>query len=252
MRQADDVKFDAWLREVASSFEYPGTPEVEPGTRQRVARHSLPVPQRLRPAWALLALLLAAIMLMLVPQVRASVLAVLRSGGITVFVGEPAPMATVTPAEIPESESGEREMSAFLIPVVETTLAAAREALGEPPHLLTWSAEEGAPEDVYVDDPAGAQVAIFVWRRDGAPPYRLYVIRQTTIGYKMAEQATTTAVGDLEALWIDGPHWFTLNQGDLWQDTGGSVLIWTTGELTYRLEGAEKLLEARRFAESLQ
>ena len=252
MKQADDVQFDAWLRQVASRFDYPDTPVVEPAARQPVVRQNAPAAQRIKPAWALLTLLLVGSMLMLAPQVRASVLAVLRSGGITVFIGKPAPTAAITATKISESDGGDREMSAFLIPVVETSLASAREALGEPQNLLTRSTVTGAPADVYVDDLAEAQVAIFVWQRDEAPAYRLYAMKQTTIGYKMAEQATTTTVGDVEALWIDGPHWFNLSEGNLWQDTEGSVLIWTVGELTYRLEGAEELSEARRLAESLE
>lgn len=253
MKKTDDSKMDTWLLRVASGFDYPATPDLSRLVQRRAARQSLWSPRRIQLAWGVLALLLALSMLMLVPQVRASVMSILRSGGITVFVSEPRETAAAsTPLPAPVNAGGGRLETEFLTPMVETSPEVAQEAFGRPHRLPVAAGGAGAPAQAYVDDLKSAQIAVLVWTREGAPAYVLYVMKQATLGYKLADAATTTTVGDDEALWVEGPHGFMLEKGEIWQETAGSVLIWTIGELTYRLEGAESLPEAQQFAESLR
>lgn len=253
MKQAEDVNIEPWLRRVASDFDYPATPDFGALVQRRDAQQRMGLPRRIQPAWAILALLLALSMLMLVPQVRAAVMAVLRSGGITVFVSEPVETSAAnTPSPPAVSIGGEGLEAEFLAPVVATSPEEAQEAFGRPHRLPVALGTAGAPGQAYVDDLESAQIAVLVWERQDALPYTLYVMKQATFAYKMADAATTTTVGDVQALWVQGPHGFRLEQGEFWQETAGSVLIWTVGELTYRLEGAASLGEAQQFAESLR
>jgi hypothetical protein len=112
----------------------------------------------------------------------------------------------------------------------------------------------GAPHDVYVDDEAAPQVAILVWDAEDGRQLALYAIAGTGFAYKMADDVVTTTVRGSQAFWVDGFHRFILRDGDslTWETMRGSVLIWTEGDLTYRLEGAASLEEARTFARSLE
>lgn len=257
MEQHSDLQFDEWLRQTGPGFAFPPTPDIGVDVLERVRRNDRR-PLSLKPAWAFLVLLLAVALLMLVPQVRASVLEILRTGGITIFVTEPTPQAE-DPSSISDTPTAVIDVglqpSPILIPVKRTSLEAAREAFEQAIKLPSVPAELGAPDHIYIDVQTEPQVVVLDWL-DGeseALLYRLYTIAATSFAFKQVDTVVSTNVHDAEAFWVDGPHGILLqdNGERYWEVTGGPVLIWSEGELTYRLEGAASLEEARQFAESL-
>lgn len=273
MNQVDDLHVDNWLRQTAAEFPYPQTPDVRQAVRRRIQPQSgppakTPAPSRrlprLAPMWALLTVILLAASLLLVPQVRAAVIQLLRAGGITIFVAEPTPHPAVTPADDPRaaappatatipSRSPTASPPSFLVPVTPVSLADAAEALDATSALPTSLSPYGAPHEVYVDDEDEAQVVILLWFAAEERRYLLYVIAARDFATKQVNELQTTTVDEHEAFWIEGPHGFILQGGDLWdtQTASGAVLIWSDGDLTYRLEGASSMEEARQLAEAL-
>lgn len=270
---------EAWLEEVAASFDYPPTPDVSRRVRQRLSRPQPVMTRRRRLAWAVTVVLLLLASLLAVPQVRAALGEILRIGAMTIFVGEPAegppaapavtatraassptPTATsapvqagsptATPALSPTARS-------LVVPATPVPLAAAREMVGGPLPLPAYPEDLGEPDGVYVDRRERPGVVVLVWDVPGRPGevrMSLYQIHQEPFASKFTEQVAETTVNGRRALWIEGPHLFQLADGSFrsWQFVSGPVLIWTEDTVTYRLEGAPSLEEAVRIAESLE
>jgi hypothetical protein len=281
MKQADDQVIERLLRRSASQFPYPPTPDVHAHVRAAIRSRrptprqpvSLPRPPlRLAPLSLALAVLLLLASLLLVPQVRASVRQLLRAGGITIFITDPTPTATApgirnpapaaispatatpaAPATAAAPPSGEPGQAGLLVPATPISLAQAVEAL-QVATLPSSLPPFGAPQGIYVDDESAATVAILLWDLKDGRQIVLYAIGGTDFAYKMADEVVTATVRGSQAFWVDGLHRFILRDGDFltWETVRGSVLIWTEGDLTYRLEGAASLEEARTLAESLE
>lgn len=263
MNQVDDAHVHNWLRQTAAQFPYPPPPDVRSTVRRQIQPATqVPWPRvRLAPVWAMLALLLLAASLLLVPQVRAAVLQLLRAGGITILVTEPTPQPAVLPTAVPQgaappataTPSTVDAQPSFLLPVAPVSLAQAQEAFAPLPPFPSSLPPYGAPQDVYVDDERQAQVAILVWPREADRPLVLYAIAARDFATKQVDALATTDVNGHEAYWIEGPHGFILQDGEMWdtQSASGEVLIWSDGDLTYRLEGAASLDEAQDLAAAL-
>lgn len=255
MNQVEDRQVHQLLRQSATGFAYPPTPDLRPAVHERLRQPPRWRALRLQPVGALLALLLAAALLLLVPQVRAAMIEVLRAGGITIFVGEPT-LETQTPGSLPATATTVSDSSppALLVPATPTSFEAAQEALGQASALPSYSTELGAPDQLYVDDEREAQVVIALWLEEGKPSYTLYMIATAQFAFKGADTVISTSVDGAEAFWVDGLHGFSLQEPGMWNGpvTSGSVLIWWRDDLTYRLEGAETLEEAQRIAASLR
>ena len=236
--------FERQVQQWAAAFAYPPTPDIAGGVRpllQKSAR-TLSQPSR-RLAWVVALLLLAA-SLLAVPSVRAAIVEVLRAGGITIFVGEEAAVD-----EIPPLLS--EQLPAFTEPI---TLD---EAVARFPNVQL-PAELPPPDDVLLHEvEQGDTAVIFLWRDEADPQQialSLYQINVAQYAYKGAERLADTEVNGNRAFWIEGSHYFYLQQGN-WQEwafLAGSTLVWWDGAVTFRLEGAESLEEALRIAESLQ
>ncbi|HZD11457.1 MAG TPA: hypothetical protein VE553_08955 [Candidatus Binatia bacterium] len=274
MNEVDQQPMHDWLVQAASEFSYPPTPDIAARVGVRLARRSPRRQLRLQFSWALLAIVLAMGLLLMVPPVRASVLRILKAGGITIFVPEPPPAATA-PARHPSTALPEAtgalttstipatpapatmdETVPLLLPATRTSLEAAGAAFGRSIRLPAFPPELGAPDRVFVDNGDGAQVVILAWWGSGSgePRYTLYEIAATNFAYKRAEAVDLTTVNGEEAFWIEGPHGFALRGGEMWDWdlTAGPILIWTEGDVTYRLEGATSLDDARQIAESVK
>lgn len=285
MKQADNQFNERWLRRTAAQFPFPHTPDVRAGVRAtirlqaRTPEHGVSLPRfsRLGPLAAVLAMLLLAASLLFVPQVRASVVAFLRAGGITIFITDPTPTVasrpildptppavqpptatpgspTAAPASSGATGPGGAAQPGFLVPATPVSLAQAEEALQGAVALASSLPPFGAPQGIYVDDGADARVAILVWDSKDGRHIVLYAIAGIDFAYKMADDVVTATVRGAQAFWVDGLHRFILRDGEFltWETMSGSVLIWTEGDLTYRLEGATSLEEARTLAESLE
>jgi hypothetical protein len=83
----------------------------------------------------------------------------------------------------------------------------------------------------------------------------LYQIGAEQYAQKGAEIVEETTVSGQQAFWLQGPHYFRLENDEIqpWLFVGGNVLVWWSADgITYRLESHLTQAEALRVAESLQ
>jgi hypothetical protein len=150
----------------------------------------------------------------------------------------------------------------------ETTLTEARQRAVYPILLPAIPADLGPPDHVYVQDLHGTAV-ILVWLVPGqARQVRLALYylpggAHPGAAFEKEIQGTVnvlqqTTVRGQPAYWVQGPHMLRFTEDGRypeWQGgrlINGNVLIWAQSWLTYRLETALPLDEARRIAESLR
>ena len=117
----------------------------------------------------------------------------------------------------------------------------------------------GAPEQVQVGDPdpAGAPRVVTLLYRGGAVRLDEFDGTVTPFFFKTAPEARWADLGGADGIWLPAPHPVTYvgRDGEKHTETArlaGPTLIWTDGEVTYRLEGVAGLAEARTIALSLE
>jgi hypothetical protein len=251
MEPSKDFDWEASLQEIAQRFDYPPTPDLAAITQHPAAgrRRDLSGP-RARLAWALLVVAFLLMGLLAVPQTRAAVLSIFaRVGAIDIFIDEAAP--TAQPATL-SPDSGSVGHSLVLHQLGRSsTLTEARQIALFP---IAVPAELGEPDEVYVHTNIDLPAVTLVWRSAGGSTLSLTEIGMPQFAQKMIyQQVQWVTVGDSEAAWLEGPHSLQL-LGD-WESNhlliDSNVLIWTAGDMTYRLEGDLEPDEARRIAESL-
>lgn len=247
------------LRTVARSFSYPPTPDVAASVRDRLARAAVhPVRGRLqpRPSWVALALALVlfAVALLTVPEVRAAVRALFRIGSVEVVVATPTPAQGLAATPLPLWG---------LDLAGRTTLEDAQRQVRFPILLPDYPADIGRPTHVFVQA-IPFPSAILAWvdpRQPDKPGLALYQIDGDQFAQKTADETTVlerTTVRGLDALWISGPHVILLRDPiggsslDVTRLVEGNVLLWEEKGITYRLESGLTLEEARKVAESLR
>lgn len=253
-RPDDDL--DAQLREQASLFRHPSTPDIAGKVRRRLAQPATQRTTRRLIAWAILLILLALCGLMAVPEVRASILNWLRIGNIRILL--PEPTTTVTPFRTPLN--GTPVSSDLRQLVGRTTLAQARQKVPFAIPLPSYPAELGEPDYVYVQE-LGGPFVILIWV-DHEQPERIllnYQILGEGVYVDKIKPVVVqqTHVNGKEAVWAVGPYLLQILRGgrqdtDAMQLVAGNTLIWADGKLTYRLESQYTLDEAIKIAESLR
>ncbi|GAA3960560.1 hypothetical protein [Actinoplanes auranticolor] len=119
--------------------------------------------------------------------------------------------------------------------------------------------ELGGPErvDLGDPDPSGAPRVVTLVYRGGAVRLDEFDGRVGPSFFKSAPEARWTDVAGADAIWLPQPHPVTYVGRDGVERTAtarlaGPTLIWTSGGLTYRLEGLADLEEARTVAVSLR
>lgn len=284
MKSVTDPQGERSLEQLARRFDYPPTPNIadrrlltadrrKSHRRATLSGGGRPSAVRGQLAWALLLVVLLVAGLMAVPQTRAAVLSFFgRIGAIDIFIDEaaPTPAPTRPPATGQPLPAGGLPLSATATPrtapTPRPTLAHSLASLnlGEPVSLdeavsrargvPLIPAELGDPDEVYTHRGVDLPAITLVWRMAGGP----VSLTQIAIGeyaHKMVTQQSIeeTTVDGRPAVWLAGPHALQL-LGD-WRPNApviaSNVLIWTDGEMTFRLEGDLTLDEARRIAESL-
>jgi hypothetical protein len=117
----------------------------------------------------------------------------------------------------------------------------------------------GAPDQVQVGDPdpAGAPRVVTLLYRGGAVRLDEFDGTVSPYFFKTAPEARWVDVGTADGIWLPAPHPVTYVGRDGQEHTetarlAGPTLIWTDGEVTYRLEGLADLAEARRIGLSLE
>ncbi len=212
---------------------------------------------RLTRRLAAAAAVLIALVVALVPPVRAAVLELLRIGGVTV---QEHPAPTVPPTPLPTRSdplpSGRSSSPTSPGEGERVSLAEARASLGIPiaaPRAL------GPPDSVMLLE--GRHVVQLTWHgTHGATRLDVFA-GSPDYGYlkQVWTELTPTRVGSFEAVWIGAPHLLR------WVDRSGAsqpdparvagpTLVWMVptpaGGVTYRLEGPTTLAEAMAIATS--
>jgi hypothetical protein len=247
------------LAQVARQMIYPPTPDIAAGwkvVKPRTAFFWRPAHLYIA-SIALVILLLAS--LLSVPGVRAAVLEFLRIGAVRIFLQQPdaQPLSAETPQE-PTTASTPIYLASILDLGGETTLERARELSGLPVLLPAYPASLGAPDRVFLQD-LGGYMVVLAWS-DPEHPERarmsLHVITpgSFTLTKIQPETIETTRVNGHEAIWAVGPYPLEMKNGaiEFGRTVDGNVLIWTEGDITYRLESDLTMNEAIRIAESLR
>jgi hypothetical protein len=276
-------QWEQHLLQTARAFPYPATPDIaRKVTHELEARGRRPTARRSwqRLAWtaAILVVLLAG--LLAVPPVRAQILEFLQVGIIRIFLVQPTPTATATPAATPAQPAAgpgtaplplrtpqptatprpsPTPLSSVLDLQGEITLEEASSRTEFPILLPAYPEDLGEPDRVYLQELDG-QVLVLVWLEPGRPDevrlsLHTYVGKNNVTGEKSGPRfLRETTVNGEYAVWAEGPYVLKLRNGnyDYLRMIAGRVLIWTNGEITYRLETDLTLEEAVRIAESLE
>ncbi len=269
MSELERELFEERLSAIAKGFDYPRTPNIVGRVR---------VKTRLRPstrpgffsrklAWSLTIILVVFSSLMLIPPARAAILEFIQIGIVRIFPRSVEPTVEVIRTAIPESivpmTATPSLPASTLIPALsriagETTLADAQQKANYPILLPAYPPDLGQPSYVFVQDAEGA-MTILVWFDPRQPEQISMSLHFVPSGSWAVRKIEPTVIEETEvngqrAIWAVGPYPLILSNGDIQYTRliDGNVLIWTDGDITYRLETKLPLEEALKIAESLQ
>lgn len=241
--------WETYVQKTATAFIYPPTPDLSREQPVHVVRW--------RAAWIALVLLLVFGALLTVPEVRASVLKVLRIGGIQIMLDEPTAIPiTVTPPVLSIPDAPQLTLAG------ETTLEAAQEEVN---FTIRLPSALEPPDRVFLQD-VGGPLVILVWTAPDDPSQiqiSLHILGPGVSARKgEPELIQETEVNGQYALWLEGPHMLLYERVrptgngpmlmDVRQLVEGHILLWEEDWITYRLESDLSLEEAVQIAESLQ
>jgi hypothetical protein len=248
--------FETRLKELAQQFDYPVTPPIAKTVMARISvKPQSPVFSR-KLSWSLAILLITLISLMAIPPVRAAVFEFIQIGIVRIFP------RTEEHTPTPEIKTPPTPTSSALIPLLEdlmgeVTLQEARGLVEYAIPLPTYPANLGEPDRIFVQD-IDSQM-ILVWMDDKDPQrikLSLHIIPPNSWVIKKVDPTVIelTNVNGQRAVWTTGPYPLLLQNREITftRLIEGNVLIWTQGDLTYRLETDLSLEEAIKIAESLQ
>lgn len=267
-----DGPLDSWeeiVRETAHRFPYPPTPDLAAGSNRKSS-----VYWRRWTATALVLACLAIAVMLAIPQARATILHVLRIGGVRIVTvppsqqttpstvealrspsptpyAQPSPSIAVTPNTMPTMAG-----TSSPYPKGETTLRRARKAVSFPIKLPTYPENLGRPDRVYLER-FGGDVVVLVWLRPHStkPLLTLYEMGPGVFAEKLTPPAIKTVrVKGRKAVWTKAPHMLIfLTSPDRYfgYQVKSNTLVWSEGQITYRLESNYSLSRSRRIAESL-
>lgn len=278
MEPTHDTTWERAVAQLAQRFEYPPTPDIASAIWARTPAHGPesttgrghPSPAGRRLAWAVVIIALLAGGLLAVPRTRAALLSlVARIGAIDIFIDETAPTLSPPPTDAagslapPATAAPPATLPATTPGAIDHSLALFE--LGNPVTLeearrladfdLVAPAAPGAPDEVYVHRNVDLPAVTLVWRDSAGAPLSLTEIGADEFAMKLVaeEDVTSLVVGGRPAMWLEGPHHLQLL--GRWLESPllieSNVLIWTSGEVTYRLEGNMTLEAAREIAESM-
>jgi len=261
----DQADLETRLRKLAQEMPYPPTPDIAPllrPTRGTAVRSRFPL--RLAAGAALTVLLLCAA-LFAVPGVRAEIVRFIQIGVVRIFIAAPdetplptqshAPAtATLNPIQGGAPTPVHRPLS--LNPAGESGLQEAELKAGFPLRLPAFPPDLGLPDKVYFQE--DGPTVILAWldpQQSERVLLSLYQIGPGSILVKkMQPEMQEIQVNGQFAAWTDGPYLLEIVGGG-YRETRlveGHTLIWTDGDITYRLETDLPLEEAVRIAESLE
>ncbi len=243
-------KIESLVKEKAQSFPYPATPDIAGQVRLHISKSARRPLSRL--AWAITGLILVAGLILAVPQARASLVELIRAGAVTLIVDD-SEKSTTTPPDTAELSLLEEALfaNAQKLTLAQTQEQASFELAGLP--------DLGKPDAVYFHEVSGlyGQVVVMIWRDEAAPNGVQTLFYQMNAPYYGIKQAArnsirSTRIDGREAFWIEGAHTFILSGAQEQNLVPRDVLIWTRGDITYRLESELTYQQAVQLAESLE
>lgn len=266
-------KLEQALIEAGRAIEYPPVPNLAARVRRDLNpdRSRQPDRARPRPAFVIALAMLAAIaLLLIIPETREAIAQLLGLRTIRIIETTPPPQQiplTATPARTTPVPSATPGVVPFK-QCCETTLAEAQQRADF--ELLLPPDEQ--PTRVFFQDQvfgrgSEPQQVVLVFGDPDRPRYILYQATRFLYAKVVPRDGgtviTATQVSGQRALWLTGaPHILvTLDQNgdpllDVERPVNANTLIWETGDfdtgVTYRLETALSLEEARAFAETLR
>lgn len=238
------------LKEAGRALPYPPTPALAGQVMLRLSQGVRPGLFSRRWARALLTVLILLAVLMLLPPARAAILDFIQIGVDRILLVTPTPPAKATPvATILPSQ---------LDLAGETSLPEAQSRLDFLILLPTYPKDLGAPDHVYLQDTSNPMLVLVWLDREQPERVRLSLdeIPPDNWGLLKIEPPVVeeTSVNGQPAVWAEGPYMLQISSKEFVMKRliEGHVLIWTQGELTYRLETEVSLAEAIKIAESLR
>lgn len=266
MSELQQELFEKQLVSIAKGLEYPRTPDIAGPVVKRL-RASTPSRFVLRRfAWSLTVIAILFASLMLIPPARAAIIEFIQIGIVRIFRAEPTPV-TPPQQEFPSTLMPVTATPAItaepLIPMLERlagerSLAGAQEMVEYPILIPAYPPDLGEPDRVFVQN-ADGNMTILVWIDPERPTEVLMSLHLIPPGSWAIDKMNParvqeTSVNGSQAVWAVGPYPVQFSNGDMdfVRLIDGHVLIWTDGEVTYRLETSLTLDEAVKTAESLK
>jgi len=252
------------LTAAARQLDYPPTPDIARRVRARLDAKK-PARGIALSGWARAALIALVILagLMAVPGVRAAVLDFIRVGAVRIFLAPtPTPAGAGVQAPVTATPAATLLVSpgpTFSLDDLdgETTLDDARARVGFPLLLPTYPSDLGPPDRVYLQY-FGDNLVIMVWldrEQPGHVRMSLHALGPGANAFKTgARLLRELEINGQYAVWLDGPYMLAYRGGDadMRYLIDGRVLVWTVGEVTYRLEAGLAFEQAVKVAESVK
>lgn len=263
-----EENLEVQLREIARHLTYPPTPDIAGGVYEalRPARYGKTASLWLR--LGSVAVMLGFV-LMLVPGIRAEVLDSIRGrlgdSAVVVVNNQPTAASNSGVIDIKTPQNVQPYHSILDLPgEIATNLGRARDVFGQPLRLPTYD-NIGSPDVVYMLK-TGNPYVIVGWFYEDDPTLEMSLHMVDSSSYITKEFFDVVKedgighaqVNERDAYWITSPHQIVIyasNSGRLdrysWE-VRSNVLVWTVGQLTYRLETVQSLEYAIVVAESLE
>ena len=258
-----ESELEGRLFSIARTFSYPPAPDISADVIHRLTEKRRYSTYRLRLALGILLVLVFTI-IFAVPPVRAAVLGWIQIGAVRIFMTAPTltPTPTVKPGSTITLRPTDRPTPTPLTSILdlsgETTLEQAQ-MQSFPILLPAYPPDLGQPDHMFLQD-FGGPVVILVWMEKDRPQSVRLAISETNINgaifQKIAPPTIENAtVNRHPAIWVDAPYVLITGNGsyDLTRlISTGHTLIWSDGQMTYRLETGVNLATAIKIAESVR
>lgn len=256
MNDSDLELLEQKLRTAGHALTYPPTPRIAEQVTARLHPPAHPRLVRGRLAGVLIAIVVMALTLILVPPARAALLDFIQIGVVRIFRAQPAPAPT---SHFPVTATPKATFVPSVLQLAgETTLSDAQSKVDFSILLPTYPSDLGQPDHVYLQY-LGSPMLVLVWIEQDRPDKVRLSLDEIAPGSWSVEKSQPhvieeTSVNGQPAIWAEGPYMLQITNGnyELKRLVSGQVLIWTQGDITYRLETDLTLEEAIKIAESLE
>ncbi len=272
---------DERLREIASQFRYPPTPDVTGEVMKHLENGSRPR-AKMRSTWVVTSLLvLLLVVLFAVPDVRAEIVHFFQVGVVRILPATPTQPVEVPLPQIPMTATPMAILPFTATPLStttppgtqiqyeppysismaglagETTLADTQNSLAFKIRLPEYPADLGTPDRVFLQE--DGQMVILVWIDPNDSQKALLSLYEIGPGSVIIQKfeprvIQETQVNGQYAVWVQGPYMLQLTNGmyDFRRLVEGNTLIWEEDKITYRLESNQTLEDTIKIAESLK